>query len=331
MSAESTQAKNKRFVWDFLHGIEASSTDEYLARGFASDASWQGPHPINKLDGIESIAADYYQPLFASFPDLHRQDDLFFAGRWRDADWVCATGHYVGNFAEDWLGIPATGKTMRVRFGEFYKIVESTITESYVIFDLIDLMQRAGVRFLPPCLGDDSPVPGPDTDDGIVMDDQPASESQQTAQLVDDMIEDLMRFDPVTGDYSVMRHDHCWHEDMKWYGPAGIGTTYGIDGFIEHHQRPFLTAFPDRKGGDNHVARPSEGRYVASTGWPSVRATHTGDGWLGQPASHRRVGMRVMDFWRRDGDRLRENWVLIDIPELLLQMDVDLFGQLERL
>ena len=40
--------------------------------------------------------------------------------------------------------------------------------------------------------------------------------------------------------------------------------------------------------------------------------------------------MRVMDFWRRDGDRFRENWVLIDIPELLLQMGVDLFAQIKN-
>jgi hypothetical protein len=40
--------------------------------------------------------------------------------------------------------------------------------------------------------------------------------------------------------------------------------------------------------------------------------------------------MRVMDFWRRDGDRFRENWVLIDIPELLLQMSFDLVAQIKN-
>ncbi len=40
--------------------------------------------------------------------------------------------------------------------------------------------------------------------------------------------------------------------------------------------------------------------------------------------------MRVMDFWRRDGDRFRENWVLIDIPELLLQMGFDMFTRLRN-
>lgn len=142
------------------------------------------------------------------------------------------------------------------------------------------------------------------------------------------MIADLMRYDPSVRDYSSMRHERFWHDDMRWYGPAGIGTTYGIEGFIRNHQRPFLTAFPDRWAGDKHVARPADGNYVASTGWPSVEATHMGDGWLGQQATNRKVGMPVMDFWRRDGDKFSENCVFIDITELLMQMDIGLFGRI---
>jgi hypothetical protein len=38
--------------------------------------------------------------------------------------------------------------------------------------------------------------------------------------------------------------------------------------------------------------------------------------------------MRVADWWRREGDLLRENWVMIDLPELLLQMGVDVFARM---
>jgi hypothetical protein len=38
-----------------------------------------------------------------------------------------------------------------------------------------------------------------------------------------------------------------------------------------------------------------------------------------------------MDFWRRDGDRLAENWVFIDIPDLLRQLGVDLFARMDAL
>jgi hypothetical protein len=38
--------------------------------------------------------------------------------------------------------------------------------------------------------------------------------------------------------------------------------------------------------------------------------------------------MRVIDFWRREGTLLRENWVFIDQIDLLLQMDVDVMSHL---
>ena len=33
------------------------------------------------------------------------------------------------------------------------------------------------------------------------------------------------------------------------------------------------------------------------------------------PATGKKVAMRVADWWRREGDRLVQNWVFIDLPE----------------
>ncbi len=38
--------------------------------------------------------------------------------------------------------------------------------------------------------------------------------------------------------------------------------------------------------------------------------------------------MRVMDWWRREGDVLTENWVLIDMIDVFLQLGVDLFADI---
>jgi hypothetical protein len=38
--------------------------------------------------------------------------------------------------------------------------------------------------------------------------------------------------------------------------------------------------------------------------------------------------MRVMDVWRREGDLLAENWVFIDMIDLLDQLGVDVFERL---
>jgi predicted ester cyclase len=126
-----------------------------------------------------------------------------------------------------------------------------------------------------------------------------------------------------------MRHGQYWSENFMWYGPSGIGTTRGMHGFRAHHQIPFLTGFPDRKGA-GHYVRIADGDYVVTGGWPSVTGTHLGE-WLGLPATGKRVDMRVMDFYRLDGEKIAENWVPIDILYILLQMGFDVFARMRHL
>ena len=33
---------------------------------------------------------------------------------------------------------------------------------------------------------------------------------------------------------------------MMWYGPSGIGTARGLEGFVDHHQLPFRMTFRER-------------------------------------------------------------------------------------
>ncbi len=110
----------------------------------------------------------------------------------------------------------------------------------------------------------------------------------------------------------------CWTEDMVWRGPAGIGDKHGLEQYRREHQAPFVHAFSDKQATDE--IRIAEGEYVAAHGYQ--HATHSGD-WLGIPASGKRVRVRYMDFWRVEGDKLAENWVLIDILDFLGQLGYD--------
>ena len=161
----------------------------------------------------------------------------------------------------------------------------------------------------------------------------------QESDLSQRSIERVLRMHAALGQYTgqlptrealdqmeMVRH---WHPNFMWYGPAGIGTAHGLKGFEEYHQIPFLTAFPDRAGTDiGHFIRIGDGYFVVTGGWGYLQATHTGNGFLGLPATGRRVKMRVMDFYRCDDETIVENWVPIDIPHLLLQMGVDIFGRM---
>ena len=138
---------------------------------------------------------------------------------------------------------------------------------------------------------------------------------------------------PMEGGPEVMALPKFWHPLMNWYGPAGIGTARGIQGFRRHHQIPFLSAMPDRGQypektnfhffGDN--------TYAAVTGWPDMAQTIAAPGWLGIAPSGQKITMRSLDFWRVENGLIRENWVLVDLLHVYDQIGVDVLARMQEL
>ena len=136
-------------------------------------------------------------------------------------------------------------------------------------------------------------------------------QSETSRRLVAQMVNAL-------NDHVIDGQENYWHDDMHWYGPAGIGTKTSLQQFQDEHQRPFLQAFSDKQAFDQvYIA---DGDYVAAYG--HQEATHTGD-YLGIPATGKRVKVRYMDIWRVEDGKLKDNWVMIDILDFLEQLDVD--------
>lgn len=324
-----TDAGRKQLIWTLFQRLDAADPAEAAALWQAAmtpDAVFHAVHPMNDLAGAEGLMTGLVGPLRHAIPDLQRRTYALMAGRFKDADWVCAMGVFEGTMTGPWLGIPATDGLVNLRFGEFYRIEGDRIAEVYAVHDLIDLMRQAGINPLPASPAGVSDIfPAPITQDGVRFDPASRAETDASLALVEAMIFGLHKF--ADGDLKRMGMEQYWSPTMLWYGPGGIGSNRGVAGFQRYHQQPFLTAFPDRVGG-NHKARFADGAYVASTGWPSITANHAGP-WLGVPGTGRQITMRVMDWWRREGDALKENWVFIDVPHVLLQSGYDIFGDLK--
>jgi predicted ester cyclase len=321
----------KRVLTD-LRDIARATPDRLhsaAAAIFAPDATYISSHPVNQMQGLGEIVDRYLGPMKRAMPDLERRDDIFIAGHWQDADWISATGYYYGTLVGELFGLQPNDKWLYLRFGEFYKLVGGKIVDAYVILDWIDVFRQLGINPLRRALGIEGLCPPPLSQDGLVLDQPDPAEGEQSLKLVEAMIfEGMWAFDGVN--HETMRFHDFWIPDMMWYGPGGIGTTRGIDNFYRYHEGPFNEAWPDFKGG-NHVARFGDGPFTCSTGWPSIRATHTGGNFLGLAPSGKLITMRVMDWWRREGDLLAENWIFIDIPELLHQLGRDIFAEARAL
>ena len=301
---------------------------EVLNLNLSPTASWRGVHPFNELVGPEQVHEIFWAPFRASWRSVQRRQDIFFAGENRVGDgiWVVSMGHFMGLFDKPWLGIPATGRVAMLRYADFNRVEGDRITESGFFLDLIGLMEWVGLRPLPQATGRHFAYPGPRTHDGIVELDQDPEETRRTHHVLDRMIEDLNALNRSGEDRCPPEFlARCWHEDMIWYGPAGIGASMTIARYQQQHQYPFREGLRD-KVFNGHVCRVAEGRYAGFFGWPNLTNRAAG-GFLGLPASPGPADMRVVDIYRRDGDKLMENWVFIDLPHWLLQQGVDVLAR----
>lgn len=294
----------------------------------SSEVAWSACHPVNDLHGIEEVINGFFVPLLNAMPDMERKPFIQVPGDYQGNQWIAGTGYLVGTFSESLFGIPPTGKTLYLRYSELVKIAEGRISQCYMFPDFLDAMQQAGVYPLRPSLGHHGLILPPTSLDGICTRDSDPEYSASTAQLIMDMLDCLRKYDGQS--LESMDLENYWHDDFMWYGPAGIGTTRGIEGFRKHHQGPFLKGFPDRDV-DHHACTVACGDYVATGGWPHMHGTHSGGDWLGLPPSGKYLSLRVMDIWRREGSLLKENWVAIDIPHMLQQMGLDVFAQMRAI
>ena len=51
---------------------------------------------------------------------------------------------------------------------------------------------------------------------------------------------------------------------------------------------------------------------------------------MGWAPTGEKIGWNIMDFWKRDGDLLLENWVMIDLIGAALESGVDLLAKLPQ-
>lgn len=320
---------------DFLNSIWTADPSERMnlfSSHLREDVVFDVAYPVNRLSGREAVLSGFFEPLRSALSHIRRRDEIFIGGPNRRApggNWIASVTHYVGNFDAPLLGIKPSGHLVFLRAGEFYRIEpDGQISEAKIILDLLDLMRQSGRFPLPQMLGTEMLFPGPATHDGVLPNE--TFDGEKTLDLCEAMLADLKAFDPETfTSKGQTGDDGYWHDDMLWYGPGGIGSNYRWSGFEKDHRASFLTAFPDRVGGD-HYCRIGNGNFAAVSGWPSMTMTHQGD-YLGEPASGKSLTLRVMDFYRCASGKIMENWVLLDYLDLFQQMGRDLIEESNKL
>lgn len=316
-----------RAHYDALAKATPETVAHALGEHTSADWHWRGMHPFYEQHGAKAVADSFWAPFLRAMTNVQRRQDMFFAGH-NEIDgfasvWVVSMGHLMGLFDAPFIGIKPNRRIAMLRYAEFHKVVDGKIVETALFCDLLHLMRQAGQYPLPPQTGMHLVQPGPATHDGLLFQDAPQDEGITTLALINSMIGDINAHQK----YATPQEElaRCWHDDMLWWGPEGIGATYTIDRYVEQHQRPFRTQIKDRVF-NGHICRLAEGNFGGFFGWANLTVTNAG-GYMGLPAGTP-AEMRVVDLYRRDGDKLAENWIFIDMLHFLSMQGLDVLGRM---
>jgi predicted ester cyclase len=157
-------------------------------------------------------------------------------------------------------------------------------------------------------------MPGARPEQAALTRDNDLSKTARTKAVIEAMVDGL-------NDHKIVGIAEFFAENFRWMGNFGCGTKHGLKEFQDNWQRPFQAAFSDKVAIDE--ARIFEGEWGACFG--AQHAVHSGE-FMGIPATGKRVVIKYMDFWKvRDG-KIVDNWVMVDFPDVLRQLGVDVFG-----
>jgi hypothetical protein len=124
----------------FYRGLsgDVSVLDGVMAPDWADNP----PGPASGRDKIERLVAEINRA-FSQFAIVVQ---MIVDGRGEDGNgMVGVRGEIRGVHEEEWLGVPATGRAVRIRIHEFHEIADGLIVRSWGLEDWFGWLRQVGV------------------------------------------------------------------------------------------------------------------------------------------------------------------------------------------
>jgi steroid delta-isomerase-like uncharacterized protein len=134
MSTEQNKAIVRRVFEEIVNKGNMSAADELLAADYVNHDM---PAPVPGVEGFKLIIGMFR----TAFPDITvTLDDALAEG-----DRVVTRGVFTGTHKGEFMGIPATGKKVAVKYLDIWRLENGKCKENWVQMDMLGLMQQLGV------------------------------------------------------------------------------------------------------------------------------------------------------------------------------------------
>jgi steroid delta-isomerase-like uncharacterized protein len=134
MSTEHNKALVRRVFEEGMNPNKPGVYDEVIAADYVNH---DFPAPAPGVEGFKIVDAMFR----AAFPDFHVtvEDEL------ADGDKVASRGYFTGTHKGQFMGIPPTGKAIKVSYIDIWTVENGKLKENWVQMDMLGLMQQLGV------------------------------------------------------------------------------------------------------------------------------------------------------------------------------------------
>lgn len=132
-SAESYRAV--KAMEDAL-GRAANNMSDY----FTEDFMWRGNVGCGVKQGLAEFRRNWQLPIRAAFSDRTYTTDRFLA----DGDWASCFGTLEGTHYGTFMGIPPTGKRVKIPYMDFWRIADGRIADNPVFVDFASVCLQLG-------------------------------------------------------------------------------------------------------------------------------------------------------------------------------------------
>lgn len=138
MSTETNKTIVHRIFEEGFNQNKPQVWDELIAPNYVNH---DFPTPAPGAEGFKMVAGMF----LAAFPDLHAT----LEGAVAEGDRVATRGYFTGTHKGEFNGIPATGKSVQVKYIDVWRLENGKAVENWVQMDMVGLMQQLGVMPAP--------------------------------------------------------------------------------------------------------------------------------------------------------------------------------------
>ncbi len=133
---EATRAVVTGMV-DGLNDHRIDDIGEFFATGF----TWHGNAGCGTKRGLAEFQDNWQRPFQAAFSDKVCIDEARLA----EGQWMAAFGRQEATHSGPFMGIPATGRRVEIRYMDFWKVEDGRIVDNWVMVDFPHVMRQLGV------------------------------------------------------------------------------------------------------------------------------------------------------------------------------------------